>query len=241
MNKSGVNKPGVYMPVPKGFAEEALGMSLKQACRHWKVGETLMRRWRKESGLARFNPNAFRIMPSDFMERAPDMSLKAMCRHWNCGKVVARRWCKEAGIVIRTTLTPEQLQELTDTMTQEAAAEEVGVTVVTFRKMQRAAGIAIPKSRVEARRAVALRNRRELFKKVVTAPVRNAAAVYAAEWIQKYKKPNEPIWHCRADGTADFTGSYFRFRGRVWDANALVEKARDMGWTYPSCGSLLAA
>lgn len=237
-----MNKPGVYMPTPEGFAEEAEGMSMKEACRHWKVGETLMRRWRKESGLARFNPNAFRVMPSDFMKRAPGMSLKAMCRHWKCGKAVARRWCKEAGIVIRTTLTPEQIQHLTDTMTQEAAAEEVGVTAVTFRKMQREAGIAIPKSRVEARRAVMLRNRREPVKKVaVPSAIRNASAEYAKDWIQGQRRPSEPIWRCREDGTCDFNGSYYKFRGRVWDAAALVEKARDMGWTYPSCGNLLAA
>lgn len=232
------NKPGVYMPTPEGFAEAASGMSLKEACRHWKVGETLMRRWRKESGLARFNPNAFRVIPSDFMERAPDMSLKAMCRRWNCGKAVARRWCKEAGIVIRTTLTPEQIQHLTDTMTQEAAADQVGVTVVTFRKMQREAGIAIPKSRVEARRAVMLRNRPEPMKKVAPArpPIYNAAAQYAKDWLQR----QEPIWRCREDGAYDFTGSYFRFRGRVWDAASLVEKARDMGWSETRAWSVAA-
>lgn len=231
MNKSGVNKPGVYMPLPKNFAKIAKGMSVKQIRRQWNCGDTVARRWRKEAGLVTKVSPLFKPMPDNFAEKASGLPVKTICFAWKVSKDTAIRWKKEAGLrnTKRPNIPADRLQNMVNAMTVKDAAAACGVCDVTFRKMMKEAGvtkqIAPPVKSNPAKRI-----------EFTPPPIYNATAQYAKDWLQR----QEPIWRCREDGAYDFTGSYFRFRGRVWDAAALMEKARDMGWSETRAWSVAA-
>lgn len=216
------NKPGVYLKAPDDFADLGKGMSVKAVCRKWGVGMTVAQRWRQEAGFVTGKSCAFKHMPDDFPEAAKAMSVKAICHKWSISDDTARRWRKEAGFGRPSkmpALSPQQLQHLADAMTLKEAAAQYGISDRSMSKLYRAAGVIHKQKR--SGRVVAL-------KRAPARPpvIHSAIAQYAKDWIQR----EEPIWRCREDGAYDYAGAWFRFRGRVWDGTALVQKARDMGW-----------
>ena len=170
---------------------------------------------------------AYRPMPANFAEDAKSMSVDRIMARWDVGKTVALRWRREAGLtrlMRRPDLTAEQIQHLTDTMSQEAAAELVGVSNVTFRKMQRLAGVVIPDTRTQLRRQAVTAKRIEQV--VEARPIHNARAEYARDYLQRL----DAIWRCDATGAFSLTGHYYKFRGRVYDPNGIVQRALEAGW-----------
>lgn len=214
------NKPGVYMPLPEDFAQIAKGMSIKAIRRKWNCGTTVAQRWRKEAGLVTKVSPLFKHMPADFAEKASGLPIKTICFAWKVSADTAIRWRKEAGL--RTTKRPalpkERLQHMANTMTAKEAGAACGVCDATFRKMLKEAGVV--KRVVTPVRLLPQKRHQE------PPVIHSAVAQYAKDWIQR----EEPIWRCREDGAYDYAGAWFRFRGRVWDGAALVQKARDMGW-----------
>jgi transposase len=98
---------------------------------------------------------AYRAIPADFAKEAKGMLVSQIMAKWSVGKTIALRWRAEAGFTgsrLRPQLSAEEIQHLTDTMTQEDAANYVGVSNVTFRKMQHDAGVAIAPTRTVAQR-----------------------------------------------------------------------------------------
>lgn len=214
-----INKPGVFLEVPEGFADEARSMSIKAACHRWSIGTTVAQRWRRESGLAIRRSSAFKPMPVDFPERAKDMMIKTICYTWSISADTACRWRKEAGFtkpIRRPQVAKERLQELIDTMTMAQASKAVGVSEPTLRDMYIQAGV--------TRRVVNIKRKHAPAPSRIAPPIHSARAQYAKDYIQRY----EPIWRCREDGAYDYAGAWFRFRGKVLDGAAIVAKADEM-------------
>lgn len=85
-----------------------------------------------------------RPIPTDFATVAPLLRDKESCHRWNVGQSTLTGWKRRMGLTrpYRCPLpSREQLQHLTDTMTQTAAAKRLGVSRPTFRKMQIEAGV----------------------------------------------------------------------------------------------------
>lgn len=224
--------------MPEGFAEQAKGLTTHIICKRWKCNRIVARRWRKEAGLYTPKPEHMLPMPEGFAEYARGKLVKELCAEYRRDKHVIQRWRKEAGLGKNTRVpvaSVETLRDMAHRMTLKDIAAHFKVSPATMRRAYQNAGVAYGKP-VRGAKVVT----RLALSPALHRPIRNAAAEYAAEWIWKYNKPSEPIWHCREDGSADFTGSHFRFRGRVWDAAALVEKAREMGWSETRAWSVAA-
>lgn len=56
----------------------------------------------------------------------------------------------------------------------------------------------------------------------------------AAEFLQR----RDPIWRCRADGTADPKGGHWRFLGRVKTDAEIIERAEAKGWKADAWSAL---
>lgn len=89
-------------------------------------------------------PAAVPPMPADFPTQARGLKDKQSLHRWGVSRMTLLRWKHEAGLArpYRHPTPPRELvQRLTDTMTQIAAAKEIGVSLPTWRKMQAEAGV----------------------------------------------------------------------------------------------------
>lgn len=222
-------------PMPEGFAEQAKGLTARIICKRWKCRPTVARRWRKEAGLYTPRPERMATMPDGFAEYARGKLVKELCAEYGRDKVVIQRWRMEAGLGKNTRVpvtSVETLRDMAHRMTLKGIAAHFKVSTATMRRAYHNAGVAYGKPVPEPQPATRL-----VLSPALHRPLLNATAQYAKEWIQR----QEPIWRCREDGGYDYAGSHFRFRGRVWDVAALVEKAREMGWQSTTAAGLLAA
>lgn len=221
--------------MPEGFAEQAKGLTTHIICKRWKCNRVVARRWRKEAGLYTPKPEHMLPMPEGFAEYARGKLVKELCAEYRRDRVVIQRWRAEAGLGKNTRVpvaSVETLRDMAHRMTLKDIAAHFKVSPPTMRRAYQNAGVAYGKPAPTAKVVTRL-----ALSSALHRPVLNATAQYAKDWLQR----QEPIWRCREDGVYDFTGSHFRFRGRVWDAAALVKKAREMGWQSTTAASLLAA
>ena len=92
-------------PAPLAFALLAPQLTMTEAGRLWVAGDTTVKRWAREQGVA-FKPATHdnglvnrRSIPADFtVTVVREMTLRQMCERWNCHRRTARRWCVELGL-----------------------------------------------------------------------------------------------------------------------------------------------
>lgn len=160
----------------------------------------------------------------DYAAVRDGMTVKEIRAKWGCGKGVALRIRREAKVgnlqgevPQHKWVSPEQLHEMARTMTQEDAAAHSGVSLPTYRKLEREAGV--------------IRNPINRF---VSQPLggkprepipdagRHPLAEQSFEYLQRH---HGAIWHCTHDGHFSLTGRFFRFRNQTFDAAGIVAKA----------------
>lgn len=244
---------------PADFAEVA-HLKTADLCARYGVAPSTIQRFRDRVGVDRPPPNrGKRPAPADLAAVSRTMGIHKLSKHYSTGQVTVQRWLRDAGLLEgrRRVLMPADFGQIAPTITIRAAEAQFGVCRYTIFRWERAVGAkCIRESGAETRKAQAkpkaprapkppkiVRERAVDFARTVeprraipkpkragilrAAPQRDMTrAGQAADFLRRL----DPVRRCDASGAFSLTGDHWHFRGRLFDAAGIVERAERAGF-----------
>lgn len=198
--------------------------------------------------------------PADLAEMHAKHGRNALAKHYHCGDHTLMRWLTNAGLVEprRQVKMPDDFAQVAPTLTVRLAAERYGVNADFVYRWERATGVRCirdfgararsrgprsVKSPKPAKKPVVGRERPVDFQRVTTprrpipkprragiataTPQRDMTrAGQAADFLRRL----DPVRRCDASGAFSLTGDHWHFRGRLFDAAGIIERAARVGF-----------
>lgn len=247
-----------YIETPADFAEQA-HRPTSELARHYGVHPATVRTFRRRLGLPQFQPNhlpkPLMQMPDDFHEIAPTLGCHKLARHYRVADKTARRWLYESGLNRPFhKVIPEDFEGVAPTLTVPEAQARWGMSFQTIYRWEKVKGIKckriagqaemIRKAKVRAANPPKAAKEkpvdfvradpppRKVHKARATGlrdhgPLRDMTrAGQAADFLRKL----DAVRRCDAKGAFSLTGEHWHFRGRLYDAAGIIERAERAGF-----------
>lgn len=188
-----------------------------------------------------------RPVPDDLAQLAESMLFSELLKHYRCGHSVLDRWLRETGITPAKSGVPAWFVSDAPGMTREQVIARSGAAAKTVYKWELATGVrclrvvrpkAPPKPKPEKFERVQP-ERTRIIKPRGRQPIDRtqrdmSLAGQAAHHLQKM----DSIHRCDAAGQFKLGGSHWKFRGRVYDAAGIIQRAKDAKWQPDAWASL---
>jgi transposase len=241
---------------PADFAEVA-HLKTSVLCERYGVVASTIQRFRDRIGVERPPANrARRPAPDDLAIVSRTMGIHKLAKHYSTGQMTVQRWLADAGLLKsrRRVIMPDDFAQIAPTITIRAAEDRFGVCRYTIFRWEKAtdarciresggdhmkakAKPKVPKPPRVVREKPAEFQRAAAPKRAIG---RDRSASLRLDRVQRdmtragqaadHLRRLDPVRRCDAAGEYALTGDHWHFRGRVYDAAGIIERAERAGF-----------